>query len=230
MAETTDELMNEIKERLSAIEASLPRQMDILAVSPRSKLPFKALSYRETLIWRMAELSQSAYEEFASERLASAIILTRGAVETCAALWYLKTRVSAAVKAGSTGDIDSYLTRLFGGNRIDKDMPQAINVLNFVDSVEKDLEGFRHQYDILSEYAHPNWSGTTGLYSRIDQEAFSVAFGSNPRNLPSPKHVGVINLSVALGLFEHTYNALGEEYAAFVRVCEEAIDKTPRSE
>ena len=50
MAEFTEELMEEIQRRLSAIEASLPREMHILAVSPRSKLPFKALSYRETLI------------------------------------------------------------------------------------------------------------------------------------------------------------------------------------
>ena len=223
MAETTEQLMEEIKDRLSSIESSLPRQMDILAVSPRSKLPFKALSYRETLIWRMTELSRTAYEAFASDRLASAIILTRGAVETVAALWYLRMKVSAAVKAGAVGDIDSYLMRLFGGNRIDKEMPQAINVLNFVDSVEKELEGFRHQYDILSEYAHPNWSGTTGLYSKIDRENFCVDYGLNPRDLASPKHVGIINLSVALGLFQHTYNGLGDEYPAFVGLCEDAL-------
>src|SRR5574340_1019279 len=140
MAETTEQLMNEIKERLSAIEANLPHQIDILAVSPRSKLPFKALSYRETLIWRMAELSRTAYDAFTDNRLATAILLTRGALETCAALWYLKAKVSAAVKAGTVGDIDSYLTRLFGGSRIDPDLPQAINVLNFVDSVDKGLE------------------------------------------------------------------------------------------
>jgi hypothetical protein len=86
------------------------------------------------------------------------------------------------------------------------------------------------QYDILSEYAHPNWSGTTGLYSKIDRENFSVDFGQNPRDLESPKHVGVINLSVALGLFEHTYNDLGEEYPAFVRLCEAALDKQQPSE
>lgn len=230
MAESTEELMEEIRGRLSTIEGSLPREMDILAVSPRSKLPFKALSYRETLIWRMAELSRTAYEAFAAGRLASAILLTRGAVETCAALWFLKTKVTAAVKTGTVGDIDSYLMRLIGGSRIDKELPQAINVLNFVDCVEKHLEGFRHQYDILSEFAHPNRSGTTGLYSKIDRESFSVNFGQNPRDLKSPKHVGVINLSVALELFEHTYNDLGKEYPAFMRLCEAALDKQQPSE
>ena len=230
MAESTVQLMDEIRERLSAIEASLPRQMDILAASPRSKLPFKALSYRETLIWRMAELSRTAYECFVNDQLASAILLTRGALETCAALWYLKKKVSAAVKAGVVGDIDTYLMRLFGGSRIDQYMPQAINVLNFVDAVEKDLEGFRHQYDVLSEFAHPNWSGTTGLYSKIDKENFAVDYGSNPRELEGPKHIGVINLSVALGLFEHTYNDLGDDCPAFLRLCEAALNPVEPSE
>lgn len=41
-------------------------------VSPESKLPFKALLYRASLIWRMAELSRDAYEKFENKRLASA--------------------------------------------------------------------------------------------------------------------------------------------------------------
>ena len=214
--------MQEVRERLDAIEASLPRHMDIMAVSPLSKLPFKALSYRETLIWRMAELSRDAYEQFCRDRLASAILLTRASVETCAALWFLKRKITAAVKAGAIGDIDSYLVRLAVGSRVEPG-PQPINVLNFVDAVDKDLEGFRHQYDILSEFAHPNWAGTTGLYSQINQGDHTVAFGSNPRELTGPKHVGVLNLSVALGLFEHTSNSFADDFGRFVALCEASI-------
>ena len=222
--ETVESLMSEIRGRLQDIESSLPRNLDILAVSPTPKLPFKALSYRATLIWRMAELSRDAYHAFEADRLASAILLTRAAVETCAALWYLTGKVSSALKSGSVGDIDSYLMRLFGGSRVDGNMPQAINVLNFVDCVEKDLEGFRHQYDLLSEFAHPNWSGTTGLYSKIDQANFAVEYGSNVRELAGPKHIGVINLSVALGLFENSYNRLGDDFPKFIQLCNRAVD------
>lgn len=102
MAESIKELLEEIRNRLSDIEACLPDQIDILAVSPRSKLPFKALTYRGTLIWRMAELSRTAYEAFKDDKLASAILLTRGAVETCAALWYLRNIVSAAPRRFKT--------------------------------------------------------------------------------------------------------------------------------
>jgi hypothetical protein len=58
-----------------------------------SKLPFKVLGYREALAWRMAELGRAAIEEFEKDKLAAAIVLTRAAVETSAALWYLCGKV-----------------------------------------------------------------------------------------------------------------------------------------
>jgi len=50
------------------------------------------------------------------------------------------------------GDIDDYLMRLSMGGRTEADMPQEISVMTLVDSVEKDVEGFRHQYDLLSPF------------------------------------------------------------------------------
>src|SRR5437870_10275788 len=106
MDETLEELIDEIRARVELLEGSLPRRVDPMAVSPTAKLPFKALSYRETLIWRMDELGRSAFESFENNKLASAILLTRAAVETSAAVWYLCAKVDAAVQSGLVGDID----------------------------------------------------------------------------------------------------------------------------
>lgn len=220
MEESIDSLMNEIRARLDLLEQNLPRRVDPIAVSRTAKLPFKALSHREALAWRMAELGRSAFESFQNEKLTSAIMLTRAAVETSAVLWYLCAKVDSAVEAGSVGDIDNYLMRLIVGSRTDPDMPQAINVLKFVDCVDKDIDGFRHQYDVLSEFAHPNWAGTTSLYSNVDLENLWIDFGSNPGDDHGPKHVGVINLSVALEMFEHSYNRLGDLIPPFIILCE----------
>jgi hypothetical protein len=70
-------------------------------VSPDSKLPFKALLYRAALIWRMAELSRGAFENYEKNRLALAILETRAAVETSAALWYLHSKLAATLEAGA---------------------------------------------------------------------------------------------------------------------------------
>src|SRR5207253_7708223 len=113
MATTIEELMTEIKGRLELLESSLPSRVDAM-ISPDSKLPFKALLYREALICRMAELSRGAFENFERDRLALAILETRAAVETSAALWYLHAKLDATLKAGIVGDIDDFLMKLPG--------------------------------------------------------------------------------------------------------------------
>jgi HJR/Mrr/RecB family endonuclease len=222
--ESLETLLAESRDRLGLLETNLPRRVDPMAVSPTAKLPFKALSYREALIWRMAELSRTALDSFMSDKLASAILLTRAAIETTAALWYLCAKVDAALTAGAVGDIDAYLMRLIMGSKTDPEMPQALNVLTFVDYANKDIEGFRHQYDILSEFAHTNWAGTTGLYSKVDVKSFWTDFGSDVRDNEGPRRIGVINLSVALGMFQRSYNRLADILPAFIALCESELN------
>jgi cation transport regulator ChaC len=220
--ESLPSMMAEIRERLEMIESSLPRRVDAM-VSPDSKLPFNALLYREAVIWRMAELSRGAFENFEKDKLAIALLLTRAAVETSAGLWFLNAKLEAAVRADATGDIDDYLIKLGMGSRTDSNMPEALNVLKFIDRVEKDVEGFRHQYDILSEFAHPNWAGTALLYSKPDPPNLWTDFGANIRGLDSPKQIGVVNLSVALMFFERSYNRIGDVMPAFTALCERSL-------
>ncbi len=222
MDRSIPKLHEEIVGRLVLFEAHLPRDLDPPALS-RSTLPFKALDYRETLIWRVTEIGQSALEALDKQRLASGLLLTRAAVETTAALWYLSQKVKLAVKNNEPGDIDTYLMKLSLGHRGKGGFPEAISVLTFVDHVEREVEGFRRQYDELSEYAHPNYLGTTGLYSQRNAEEFTVSYGPNPRATGAAITIGIVNLSVALMVFEHTYEKLGDLIPAFVRVCDKSL-------
>ena len=147
-----------------------------MAVLQVSKLPHKALLYREALIWRMSELGREALESYQRDKLVSAIALTRAAVETSAALWYLRTKMDAVVKSRVAGDIDDYLMRLVMGKATAADptdplqsnsvLPRPIKVGTFLKQVVKDIQGFSHQYGVLSEYAHPNRAGTALLYCK----------------------------------------------------------------
>jgi hypothetical protein len=216
--ESIEDLMTEIRERLERLESVLPSRVDAMA-SPDSKLPFKAMVYRAALIWRMAELSQRAFENLEKDHIASALLLTRAAMETTAGLWYLHAKLANAVKARSAGDIDDYLMKLTVGSRIDPAMPEALNVMKFVDRVEKDVEGFRHQYEVLCEFAHPNWAGTALLYSRPDPPNLWTDFGPNIRGIDGPKGIGAASLSVALMCFERSYNGITDLLPAFIELC-----------
>lgn len=108
------------------------------------------------------------------------------------------------------------------GRRVDTDiLPEAINVLNFVDLVEKDIEGFRDQYDRLSEIAHPNWAGTILLFSKVDESKAIGYFGENIRGGDSARATGAVNLAVSLRMFEVSYNSITDLVPAFVNLCEQ---------
>ena len=147
------------------------------------------------------------------------ILLTRAAVETSAALWYLSAKLDATLQAGTVGDIDDYLMRLMMGSRTNPELPAAISVLTFVDRAEKDIEGFRHQYDMLSEFSHPNWAGAALLYSKPDPPNLRTDFCANIRVGDSTKHADVLNLSASLMLFEQNYNHVADVMPAFITLC-----------
>jgi hypothetical protein len=219
---TLDEMLDEIRGRLTILENSLPKQIDPIGIS-RTKLPFKVLNYREALIWRVAELVGAALQTFDVQQFAAAIVLTRAAVETNAALWYLDEKASTALIRNKLGDLDDCVMRLLAGTYAWEEFPDPIRVGKFVERVERSVQGFREQYQALSEYAHPNARGTTGLYSTIDRENIFVDFGLQERNTKPAKALCIANLSVTLMLFERTYNHLSELMPDFVRLCEREI-------
>ena len=221
-------LMDEIRGRLELFESNLPKRVDAFAVSSISKLPSKVLWYREALIWRMAELGRAALQNFEQDTLVAAIVLTRAAVETTSALWFLWAKVAAAVNANVIGDIDEYLMKFVVGTATaapnaqptDPDLPRPVRVGTFLKEVEKDIPGFTHQYGVLSEYAHPNWAGTVLLYAKHDTKNLVTDFGKNIRCGDNAKTIGVGNLSVALMIFESQYNKIADLIPAFTKLSE----------
>jgi hypothetical protein len=225
-------LVDEIRGRLGLLESNLPKRVDGWALSQLSKLPFKVLVYREALSWRMAELGRAAFEEFEKDRLAAAIVLTRAAVETSAALWYLCAKVETSVESVEVGDIDDYLMKMNMGIATEPPTdastgesvtPRPIKISKFLDRVEKDIPGFNRQYGYMSEYVHPNWAGTVYLYSKFDKKNGAADFGQNIRKPDGTKRTCVNNLSVSLLMFERSYNRIGDFIPVFTKLCESSF-------
>src|SRR5690606_16531097 len=152
-------LLDEIQARLEALEESLVKRLEAADVSRRAKLPFHVIQYRETLAWRCADLGRDAYDAIRDDRLATGALLVRAVVVTVAAQWYLQSSVRRAIECGSTQDLEMSVSRLLLGSRTNSDMPDAINVMTFVQAANKDVEGFLGQFERLCEFAHPNWAG-----------------------------------------------------------------------
>ena len=186
-----------------SFRASLPDQVSAASLTLKSKTPFKALVLREALIHRVSSLSDGAISEFDAGRWVSATVLVRGVVETTALLFTLNRRVSRALRDKSDDDLTEFLRRTMVSSRTEPSLPESINVLNFIDAVEKEFPGFRRQYEVLSEYAHPNWCGVLGAFSKLDRETHTVSFKAFEA---TPAKTNIAGLMSALVVAEYVYN------------------------
>ncbi len=226
--------MDEIRENLALLKGSLSKRVDGWALSQQSKLPFKVMVCRESLAWRMAELSRSAFEAFQKDRLIAGIALTRASVETSAALWYLCGKISACVESAEIGNIDDYVMKLMMGIKTDPPIdagtgeaitPSPIHVGKFIESVSKDMNGFNKQYGYLCDYTHPNYAGTVFFYSKLNKSNGTADFGQSVRESEAPETTGVTNLRVSLLMFERSYNRIADIMPALIKLCEERLEK-----
>jgi hypothetical protein len=174
----------------------LPTQIDAPGIS-RIKLPGNAVWCRETWLWRFTELAQDALEKLDHGRLASAMLLTRAAVETAAALWYLDIKITRALESSDLAELDEKLKQLVVGykdpNACADGLPKAINVLTFVGQVDKEIAGYSSQYAALCEYSHPNHDGAAGLYSHPHEDTGLIELGSNIRGSQSHDVICALN-------------------------------------
>ncbi|HMK60030.1 MAG TPA: hypothetical protein VK452_02655 [Dissulfurispiraceae bacterium] len=152
-------ILSEARRIADSVAASLPHTIQIAALSLNSKLPFKALSIRELLIHRVSALAKPAVDLFEQEQFIPAIVLTRSVAETVAFLFCLHERIERFLNDKDVKALDDFLMSCLLSSRTQPDLHKAINVLTLIDRVDKGHPGFRSVYDILSEYAHPNWSG-----------------------------------------------------------------------
>jgi len=201
-----ENLLEEADQRCKLLSQCLPKRVDHISISYTAKIPWKAMGYREALIWRTEELARTAHEMFARNDLASAVTLTRACMESVAAMWYLQEKIQHVIDTKVVGDINDILMRLLMGSKNDITSLDAVNVLTFVKNINKDIDGFENSYLSLCEYAHPNWSGTSFLYSKPNSENKWIDYGKNIRGKESVSVIGLTNLNISLMIFERSYN------------------------
>ncbi len=225
MSSEQDELtfLGDAKKLVAEFKQNLPQKVDPASLTLNSKLPFKAMSLREVLLYRMTELTEEAYRLYEAKKNVAAILLTRSALETAAMLYWLHMEISGVVDRSETGSIDQYLMKALFGSKDGKGPVEAHNVLTAIQHLDRKHEKFRTYYDTLSEYAHPNWCGTSGPYSEIDMEKVVLNLGENIRAIPTL--TGLVPLVASLEVFKHYYNDIAELMPKFIHVCDEQIDK-----
>lgn len=207
--------LTEARRLAAGLSASLPDKIEIAALGVRSKAPFQLLTVREALIWRTEELARSACDALEKEDFTVAALLIRSIAESAAMTWYL-LEVLNNRKGYTPAQLNDTLMRMFAGSKNGwADGPEAINILTFVQRLDRKMPGFEDAYNTLSEAAHPNWRGVSGLYSKIDRENFIVHYGRGFHTERTGNQL-VNALIGGLLTFEDGYNKIADAMPAFL--------------
>jgi hypothetical protein len=160
-----------------------------IAYRPTYNLDF----YRESVFHRLIDLFESTYSLYNSGQFLGSMVLARSVQETLSVLNFVNTILEKLVKSKDLSKFIERTNRLILGYCGDDEFPEKINIMDCIDSVDKNLrlEGkFRQHYNLLSEYAHPNNAGTFSAYGQTNLEFIKVNVGPNKKSmLRMKKHI-----------------------------------------
>ncbi len=221
-AEEIAALLADARAHVEHITANLPVAVDPSEMMDwtTSKSPYVALCIREAQTWRAEEFARAACDMFERGDLVVGVSNTRGAVESIAAIWYLKCLIEAEIERGSADpEIYEKLRQLHLGSRTEEALPQAVNVVTMLKRADKDIPGVWRNYELMSEFGHPNYSGALGVFGKPDRETLITYFGRGIRKNMYPAKLGLRCLIGSLGLLEYAYNKIGDMNEPFSRAC-----------
>ncbi|MDY6978707.1 MAG: hypothetical protein SV201_02395 [Pseudomonadota bacterium] len=169
------------------------------------KAPFRSLSLREAVSWRLQDLVYQSKLLLDRNQLLGARIVLRSAFETLAVLIYLNQLMRKVV----SGEVEFYVfsdktTTLLLGSRDDSTPYKSLNIVTILQKCDSKYPGLFEIYEGLCESAHPNHEGLSGGYSKVDHKNFVTHYSNRWGELfsTSQKH-GIV---LCMSTFTHEYN------------------------
>ena len=150
-----DERLALAKQLASDIRSSLPKELYAGSFTLKSKIPYKASSFREVLIHRVSDLADVAVELYEANYLVPAFIVTRSVVETSAVIYWLYQKSSEFIEKRDEEAFDEFIMKGMLGSKDGTTKYESYNVLTAVDRLDKEFPGLRDMYNTLCELTHP---------------------------------------------------------------------------
>ncbi len=195
--------------QIASFQGSKPTKVPVTAFSLKSKIPHKTISLREILFMRELDLTTEALTLFERGRHVPAMVLTRAAMESAALLIFLDIQVSDFLQNQENTKLNTFLEKSLLGSRDQSTEREAINILTVINRVDRMHNSYRHMYDQLSEFTHPNSYGTLGSYGNFDYESFTLHL--DMAEYQPPLIIGLLPLLITVELFVNHYNTLADK-------------------
>jgi hypothetical protein len=171
-----------IHEQLGSLKEARPRSCAPTDADGSSRYFINARRVAAALHWRLHALAAAAAQSIERAENLAAIVLARSAFETAAVIHYVQESVEAVRRKGADVEAeDEKLLRVYIGRKDKLWKPdikrehEAVSVLTCVQRLGKRLgtQSVGMFYECASEYCHPNWFGTIGLF-RVPCSVFRV--------------------------------------------------------
>lgn len=219
-----------LKEEIEQLKSSLPKRIDPAFISHISKIPHKVLDLKTALLYRIYDLANDSFELFSKKRFLSGTIVARSLIETVTVLYYLCSKIDKTIKDKDTKYFDEKIMKLILGSRNKITELESINILTIIKSVDKELKvdgkegALLFCYELMCEYAHPNWKGTAGLYGKPNFEEKYTDFGFDLQNeLKREISIHILPIATAMEITTISIKWFNEIINDFIQVCEEAL-------
>jgi hypothetical protein len=181
LREKDKRLVAELNGALARLNERRAVEINVSGHFARSKIAWKLAVHQHGLLHRIIALIDGTAVGWNNRCTLSAILSARALMETIAVMAVFADRVADSFAAENLGALEDIAQRGTFSSRDPewlKDAPEtkAVNVLTYIDSLDKHAPGFRGHYDMLSERCHPNSLGHNFMFSKLDRSNGSVRF------------------------------------------------------
>ncbi|MEX0660847.1 MAG: hypothetical protein WEA58_12335 [Balneolaceae bacterium] len=217
-------LIEEVEEAINEIESLLPNDFDGKTLSKKSKLPYKLASIYYSYSYRFHAIANSALQLFKFENYLSSAILIRSLMETASVLFLVEERIERNLNSFNCEETDKFLMKILVGGKLKSYEYFAYNCLKAIDKVDgKKYDQFREMYDQLSEFAHPNWAGSAGYFSKIESEGIKI-FTLND-GIKNPFFI-LFPFSISITVLIDSINSIKKLMPKFIKICESSCQRS----
>lgn len=134
------------------------------------KVVFNLKSYVQLSLHRVVDLAMEACNSWNNGTPVVAIILDRAMLENVAYLFDISNQIKRYITENQFSEIHNLISNRLVGSRLKEARSKICNVMTVIDKIDKTFRGFKENYNFLSDFCHPNYSGMLGLYGKMNYD------------------------------------------------------------
>jgi hypothetical protein len=166
-------LCPEIDDIFIDIESILPKlrgflKSEIKMKNEDSRLLWKYEIFTQFALYRCIDLAESVISCWEQKRIAPSYIILRSLYENTALLLHTMMELINSLEIENYDKIIKLIDTVNFGTRLKRVLTfPATNILTIIDKLDKHIEQFRYNYDLLCEFTHPNCLALIGTYGDL---------------------------------------------------------------